>query len=444
MRRVLTTAFVEGAKAVAGKQVEHPDAKVPGLALRISPAGKKSWTVRYRTRDGDQRRLTLGSQPGLGLSKARELAARAIGDAAGGEDPAKAKRLSKAAAKARKLSTVAGLIESYFEDAEAGRHRPSARPKRASTMKIERDFYERDIRPRFGSLPIGELGRHDVQSFVDKIAERAPASARRCRDIIRQAYNYGIRRELVTRNPAQLSHVPVAVSRERVLTGAELRSIWLAARDPDLIDDLDVAPSTGLALCLAMLTLQRGGEVCGIHARELDRSSRTWTLPNDRTKNHRIHVVPLSEPAVAILDTAFGLAVAGEPSPDWKGYAFPSPKPRAVLGKTPTEQPITRHAFSRAMARLRSKLKIEDATAHDFRRTGATNLTGERIGIPRLVVSRVLNQVSDTGGAAAVTGVYDRNEYLPEKRRALDAWASLLIEIVERAERPANVVRLVR
>ena len=82
------------------------------------------------------------------------------------------------------------------------------------------------------------------------------------------------------------------------------------------------------------------------------------------------------------------------------------------------------------MKRMTNVLKIPDATAHDFRRTGSTNITSERIGIPRFIVSRVLNQISDTGGAAAVTGVYDRNEYLPEKRRALGAWSALLNEIV--------------
>lgn len=82
--------------------------------------------------------------------------------------------------------------------------------------------------------------------------------------------------------------------------------------------------------------------------------------------------------------------------------------------------------------RVATHLKIEDATLHDLRRTGATNMTGERIGCPRFIVSRVLNQISDRGGAAAVTSVYDRNEYLPEKRKALNAWASLLVEIVHK------------
>ena len=69
-------------------------------------------------------------------------------------------------------------------------------------------------------------------------------------------------------------------------------------------------------------------------------------------------------------------------------------------------------------------------------------MTGERAGIPRFIVSRVLNQVSDTGGAAAVTKVYDRNEYLPEKRRALEAWVALLLEIVADNEHLAKVTHM--
>jgi hypothetical protein len=86
---------------------------------------------------------------------------------------------------------------------------------------------------------------------------------------------------------------------------------------------------------------------------------------------------------------------------------------------------------------MTNALTIPDATAHDFRRTGSTNITSERIGIPRFIVSRVLNQVSDTGGAAAVTGVYDRNEYFSEKRRALAAWSSLLQEIMANKQQPS-------
>jgi integrase len=140
-----------------------------------------------------------------------------------------------------------------------------------------------------------------------------------------------------------------------------------------------------------------------------------------------------------ILDQAFALASIAGPKhkPDvndnWHGFAFPS----RIIGR-----PIGRHAFSRAMKRLTTVLGIVDATPHDFRRTGTTNITGEHIGIPRFIVSRVLNQLSDTGGAAAVTGIYDRNEYLTEKRRALEAWSALLVEITGDQKRGSNVVQL--
>jgi integrase len=303
---------------------------------------------------------------------------------------------------------------------------------------MERDYFERVIKPRFGPLPVVDLTRHELQRFLDDIGHTAPASARHCRNVIRQAFNYGIRREMVEKNPAQLTELPASRSRERVMSDDELRAIWTAANAPASVDTLTMSAATGLAICFAMVTLQRGGEVCGLHAREIDREGKLWTIPGTRTKNHRIQVVPLSDLALDVLDRAFALALtepkAVEPSADkWSGFAFSSRS---------SDRPITRHAFTRAMKRMTNVLRIADATPHDFRRTGATNITGERIGIPRFIVSRVLNQISDTGGAAAVTGVYDRNEYLPEKRRALGAWSALLQEIVIDQTRPQNVVQI--
>ena len=87
--------------------------------------------------------------------------------------------------------------------------------------------------------------------------------------------------------------------------------------------------------------------------------------------------------------------------------------------------------MTRAFGRVRKVLELSDVRPHDLRRTGATRLTGEELAFQRFIVSRVLNHGGDTGGAAVVTGTYDRNEYLSEKRRALDAWASRLLEIVK-------------
>ena len=99
---------------------------------------------------------------------------------------------------------------------------------------------------------------------------------------------------------------------------------------------------------------------------------------------------------------------------------------------------MDRRALTRAMNRVARSLKLPRATPHDFRRTGGSNITSERIGMSRFIVGQILAHTE--GG---VTGRhYDKNDYLPEKRRALDAWAALLQKIVDGKEQPANVVPL--
>jgi len=409
--KIATIANVEAAKPDPERQIDYPDAKVKGLALRVTPAGGKSWTLRYRTHEGRQRRMSLGGFPAVGLAEARAKAKVKLGEVAGGRDPAEEKQSDRRGARAGRLNTVDGLIESYLADAELGRHRPNSRPKRSGTMALDRYYFERHIKPRLGKIAVEELTRSRVQEFLDDVGKDAPSTARHCRAVLRQSYNYAIRRERAKSNPAQLADLPAPKQRDRVLTDSELRAIWNDAGQLTLRQ-----PSTGRAIQFAMLTLQRGGEVTGLHSSEIDREARTWTLPKERTKNHRSHVVPLSDEAMAVLEDAFG--------DDSDGFAFPA-------RKGATGGSIRRDSISKALRRLTKKLGIDDATPHDFRRTGATNITSERIGMPRFIVSRVLNQISDTGGAAPVTAVYDQNDYLADKRRALDAWAVTLKEIIE-------------
>lgn len=407
--RIATVANVEAAKADPDRQIDYPDTRVKGLALRVTPAGGKSWTLRYRTLEGRQRRMSLGGYPEVGLSEARRQAQARLGEVARGGDPASDKQAARRAAAGRRLDSVQGLIKGYLADAEQGRHRPNARPKRPGTLGLDRYYFERHIRPRLGNVPVRELARSQVQRFLDEVGRDAPSTARHCRAVLRQAYNYAIRRELAVSNPVQLADLPAPSQRERVLTDDELVAIWNAA------DQLAARHgTTGLPIQFAMLTLQRGSEVAGIHSREIDWNARTWTIPGSRTKNHRTHVVPLSDAALAVLKASYGN--------DWQGYAFPARK--GAKGEA-----LRRDSISKSLKRITERLGIEDATPHDFRRTGATNITGERIGMPRFIVSRVLNQISDTGGAAAVTGVYDRNEYLVDKRKALEAWDVLLLQV---------------
>lgn len=163
-----------------------------------------------------------------------------------------------------------------------------------------------------------------------------------------------------------------------------------------------------LAIQLLMLTLTRRNEVAGARKEEFDLDAAVWVIPAERAKANHQHVVPLSPQALDVLAAAYAL----DPN---SAFVFPSPR---VAGQCIDEQAITR-TFSRIFKRMKLPLR----SPHDVRRTGATTLTG-RYGVTRFIVGLVLGHPPKDG--AAVTAVYDRYTYVPEKRDALAKWADHL------------------
>lgn len=434
-KRKLTDAFVKTAKPIKckltgkDKLTEYADTKEPGLCLRVSPAGAKSWTYRYRLQSGQQRRVTLGKVLDMGLAAARAMVVERRASVASGGDPANDAKLARLeAVEQRNRETVKDVGEWYFRECRKGRHRPNLKnPKRASTIDNEYAYFDKFIVPAFGTQKLASLTRSLIQGFVDDLADnQSNGAARQSRIILHGIFAFAQRHEVTDTNPVQFVTVVGYKPRERVLTDSELRTIWETLTPPVDIAGACISASVAYSVLLAMVTLQRRGEVTGISLAEIDKDRRLWTIPSTRTKNHRTHVVPLSDLALELIDKA--LSVRSVES----SYVFPSPRD--------ANQPIKPAAMTRAFGRMKKALDLGDIRPHDLRRTGATNLTGEQLGFPRFTVSKVLNYASDTGGAAAVTGVYDQNEYLPEKRRALDAWALRLLEIVEGKAASDNVI----
>lgn len=425
----LTADLLKNALPNQGKdRVELRDDDEPGLLFRVTKSGARSWSLRYLNNAGEHRRKTIGPFPSIGLAKARELARQIKGHVASKVDVVGVEKQTKAEAQRRRMNRLAGLADAYFADAALGLHRASAKPKRNSTIDEEKRIYEKLVKPKFGDTPVSDITRRDIIDFVSKHTRSAKSTGRHCRNILRQLLAYAVHKELIDHNPAHNIAVVNSAPRERMLSDDEIRAIWQACARPGRIEGLAMTEDMGLALRMALVTLQRGIEVVGMRWEEIDREARTWIIPAARMKGKRPHLVPLSELAMSLLDEADDL-IGG------KEYVFQSPRNGAFA--------MDRRAFTRAMKRIVTKLEIPRATPHDFRRTGATNLTSERIGIPRFVVSQVIAHAGDTGGAAAVTGMhYDLNDYLPEKRRALYAWASLLQAIIEGRDRPHNVVPL--
>jgi integrase len=443
----LTDRAVQAAKAEKGKRLELWDAKCPGLCLRVSENGSKAWVYRYRTADGRQPRLKLGDySTAYGLKEARRDAELTRVQVRAGADPASDKRRERNKAAAQPIKTAKDLAASYFKACEIGEYRPRGKTKKASTLAEERGLWRRHLEAPLGRLRLREIGPADVRDILrGLVAAGHGTTANRVRALLRQIFNFAIELDLMTVNPvAKVPALAAERARDRILSDKELRALWAALADGAVLrkpppesggegERVYVSRGAALALKLAMLTLQRRAEIACLTRAELDLAQASWTIPAERTKNGRAHLVPLSKPAVELIEAAMKLADAGqdEPSP----VVFPSPRNRKAS--------ILPGALSHAVADLCAALDIPKFTLHDLRRTGASVMASERLRVSPFVIGRVLNHTTETGGAAAVTlAHYAVHDFSPEKRAALAAWADVLMTVVGESVPAAKVSRL--
>lgn len=394
----LTARAIDALKPDPSGRRDHPDDDLEGLALRVTPAGAKSWSLRYRTRDGQRRRLTLGRYPALSLADARDAARRALGEVAHGGDPAAPSAESHVQA-----ATMGDLWALYARDHTDGL-KPRTREERAWLWK-------KHLAPRFMALPLTDVRRRLVSAELRALgASSGPVVANRALEVLRRMFNVAVQEEVIETSPiAGIGQLFKETARERVLSAAELARLLPALETTSTVgNDVGAAPRLAITLCL--LTAARAGEVAGLHAEEIDAATKTWTLAGARTKNGKPHTIPLAPAAWDVLTTAFGRDPA-----EATGFAFPR------RGRPDT--PIRRESLTRAMARLVADLGIERATLHDLRRTAATMMASPRIGAPPHVISAILNHLMD---GPAASRVYARHRYDEEKREVLERWAGSL------------------
>lgn len=391
-----------------------------GLGVRIFPTGLKQFEFRYVATNGTRRRLCLGAYPDLSLAKARaKVAGLRIAVAEGG-DPVAEKTAERE--RARTGETLDELAEAYWQAAAVGLHGGRRRPKREVTLNNERQMWRNHIQARLGSRPFTEIRRADIKVFMRTLVTDsglAAASVASIGSVLHSVMGFAVLEERIEANPVLGLARPLALtSRERMFDDGALRTLWDAASEASVPRAPDektagvharLEPNMGLAIQLLMLTLTRRNEVAGARKAEFDREAKIWTIPSERAKARHQHVVPLGADALEVLDAAWALD-PGSP------YLFPS-------SRSPGHH-LDAHAITRAFARTCTRRKLAVGSPHDVRRSGATTLTG-RYDVSRFVVGLVLGHTPNEG--AAVTSVYDRHTYVPEKRAALELWANHLV-----------------
>lgn len=396
---------------------------VRGLTVRVLPSGVRQFEVRFAVKGGPRRRVVLGDYPQVTLADARDQAAELRRDISRGLDPVSEREAAAAAANAplTPQDTLDEVAEAYWAAAELGLHGGRRRPKRPRTIANERHLWARHIKASLGGLLPRELKRAVVKTFMRSlVTERrlSAASAASIGGLLHSVMAFAVQEEMIDANPVVGLARPLAlVSRDRMLDDSGLKLVWTIAvegeqpRPPGYLNvGLAARPEPVMALAIQflMLTLTRRNEVAGARKEEFDLDAGLWVIPSERAKAHHQHVVPLSPQALDVARRAFALD-RGSP------YVFPSPR---VADQCIDEQAITR-TFSRIFERRKLPLR----SPHDVRRTGATTLTGQ-YGVTRFIVGLVLGHTPKDG--AAVTAVYDRYTYVPEKRDALLKWAGHL------------------
>jgi integrase len=450
----LTERAVQAAKAKDGERLELWDSSTPGLCLRVSAKDglqTRTWVWRYRTNDGRQPRLKLGEHSqAFGLAEAREQVGALRVLVRGGGDPAADRRRIRTAAKAEPLKTFDDLAVAYFAACEAGEWKPKGKVKRPRTLADERDIYARYLKAALGDERLDEIGRPMVKAAIRAVIARGViARANRAHAIARQMFAYAIAEERLTVNPAT-GFQPLAseTPRARTLTDDELKALWTGLKDPAALTiaqdggepkSVNVGRPMAILLQLCVLLLQRRGEIAGMRRSELNLGQGTWLIPAERMKGGVAHLVPLPPKAVTLIQEALTLAddLARRRAKEGENAAeaqcvFPS--------RSSLDAPIRGDSVNHAMRLICTAQAIKDASPHDLRRTGSTALTSERLGVSPFIRSKVLGHRGDTGGGSAVSMIhYDANTYIAEKRRALEAWEALLLEVVGERERPSNV-----
>ncbi len=444
----ITKRTVDAAKAAQAEYVIWDDGgkeTVKGFGLKVTPAGGRVYIYQYRlARPGmadktAPRKYTIGKHGNLTPDQARTRAKELAGMVEQGIDPRQAeldaleakdevKRQAEGKAKLEGELVFEKVAERWLEHYEAEKGR---RPR---TVDQARHIVKMRLEPALKGKPLPHITRGDLQCIIDAIPIKHRASRLAVYAYSSVLFRWAMERGEISDNPVRLMAKPSAPeARNRVLEEGELVTVWKAA------DDL--RDPYGAYFKLLILTGQRREEVAGMAWAELDRTSSTWTIPANRTKNGVVQIVPL---APVVLEELDRLAMAVQVNAVMEGVDANSwPKSGPVLttyGKTAIK------SYSKAKAELDSAISkvLKDGEpfpawrVHDLRRTLATGL--QKLGVRFEVTEAVLNHVS--GAKSGVAGIYQRHDWKDEKRAALNAWARRLGELVQGTQPGDNVVKL--
>ncbi len=383
----LNISTIKNAKA-SGKPKRLSDGK--GLYLLVNPNGSKWWRLDYRI-NGKRKTLSMGVFPDVGLADARAKMLEAKSLIAKGIDPSEQRQEKQAH---QKGSNSFEIVSKEWIDTKTTEW--TDKHTKAVITSLENNIY-----PHIGHIPINEITPMKMLEVLKHIESRGSLemlkkTRQRCNAVFVHAKFKG----LIDSNPAE--GISQVLKKHTVKNYLSIKLKEL----PELVNAINtypLEPTTKAGLLIALYTFQRTNEIRFARWNEIDFEQSLWTIPAERMKMKREHVVPLSKQAIQVLKDLKPLTGHYE-------LVFAS-------SHRPESQPMSENAMLYALYRMGFHSRM---TVHGFRHLASTSLN--EMGFDGRWVEKQLSHEDKN----AVRGTYNKAQYLPERTKMMQEWADFV------------------
>lgn len=401
------------------------------LVLKVQKSGRKTFLFRYM-KGGKTRFIPLGEYPALSLAGANKSVAIYSNMLIEGVDPKvqlEKKRLEQEVIlqlekQKRAIEALKGTAHDLFIAYTDNMKNDGKRSYRLVLQALEKEAV-----PFFGSKKASDVTANDIKIVLSKMIQRgACVQSNRVRSYLSAAFNYGIRHDndpAFMGRPAIfgiLNNPVLAIPRQNVekvgnrdLSSEEIRQLWGDLSKGGFSKEVEIL----IKICFTMGG-QRPNELVSTEWKEIDLMKRVWEFPANKTKNRRVHIVPINDLSAELLKSIYQLTGHTK-------FVFPK--------RTNSNEVMVNSAISKAINRYCSKeyfpnssiknsFKYNPFVPRDIRRTVKTRM-GE-IGISKEIRDRIANHALNDVSSKH----YDRYDYLKEKKEALSVWGNWIGDLV--------------
>jgi len=395
MKAKLTDSFIRNVQVPDTGRVMITDELQPGLQLRVTDKGARSFSVVGRGPDGRITRRTLGRYPATSLKAAREGARKQSQAIKDGQDLRREAAERLAAERADEISriTVGDTVTRYVSECVLPNEQLTNTYRQNIQIHLRKAVDEMGI----NGLPLSDVGRRELLKLIETHRGKNATARHRLGDMSR-FFDWCVEHELIKENPAhaismrQRPKAPAA--RSRVLTQEEITAVWKAAGEIDGV--------IGDYVQFWLLVPARRGEIASMTWEHVDLAGRRWEQPGKLTKNNEPHAFYLTDQVIKVLERR-------QQSTGGEGLVFPSERSGGEI-----------KGWSQIKRNLQTRTDTQGWTWHDMRRTFVSELAEAGCDIDLL--DGILNhrQAASRGG---VLGVYQRANRWPAKIEAMETWS---------------------